>query len=106
MSEEAKSPWQDDLMSAIENREPVLVHYNGEVRPIEPHLLGRTTRGNLAVRVWQLAGGSRSQHPVPGWRMMRLDRITHLERIDAIARVPRPEYNPDDQHMAEILARV
>lgn len=96
----------DTLMEAIKKRTAVLIRYNDEVRPVEPHVLGFTTAGNRAVRVWQLAGGSASQGEVPGWRLMRIDRIHSIEPMDSPSLAPRPDYNPDDKQMMHIEARI
>ena len=97
---------KDSLMQAIQRHCAVMITYSNEVRTIEPHLLGRTTAGNLAIRAWQLGGGSVSQKGLPGWRMFRLDRMTHVEVLDISTKAPREAYNPNDFGMQEILARV
>ena len=96
----------DSIMEAIKKRTTLLATYNEEVRVIEPHVLGTTTAGNPAVRVWQAAGGSLSQNEVPGWRLMRLDRIYDVQPMDLPSLAPRPDYNPNDMQMREIRARI
>jgi hypothetical protein len=102
----ADTQYAKTIMEAIQKRTALLVEYSGEVRPIEPHAIGETRSGNVVVRVWQMAGGSLGGSPVPGWRLMRLDRIDKLEPVDSPSRAPRPMYNPDDSAMQKILARV
>lgn len=106
MSDKNES-YAETVIEAIKRRTALLVTYSGEVRPIEPHAIGKTRSGDTVIRVWQMAGGSVGGSPVPGWRLMRLDRIDQLEPVDSPSRAPRPEYNPNgDPAMTEILARV
>ena len=102
-------------------------------RTIEPYLLGvtdgTTGGGNVAVRAWQRAGDSDSgsgeitnrwkarkpnhnkfdRDSMPGWRLFRIDGIKQAIPLSAnFAKNGnlRPDYNPNDEGMTRIFARV
>jgi hypothetical protein len=79
--------------------------YAGAVRAVEPHLYGRTTAGHEALSAWMRAGWSRAD-PRGGWRMFRLDAVTDLQVLPERFAGPRPGFNPDDPHFAEVFCRV
>ena len=102
-------------------------------RTIEPYLLGvtdgTTGGGNVAVRAWQRAGDTdsgsgiisnrwRARKPnhnkfdrdkMPGWRLFRIDGIKQMIPLSTKFAKDgnlRPDYNPNDEGMTRIFARV
>ena len=93
------------LCDAIAQRKLLMFGYVGVVRVVEPHLYGRTTAGHEALSAWMRAGWSRAD-PEGGWRMFRLDAVTDLQVLPEQFPGPRPGFNPDDPHFAEVFCRV
>lgn len=123
---------RDDLIDAIRNRKIVYIYYSGiegksnegegvikpGYRTIEPYLLGITKAGNFVVRAWQQSGASdsnrglnrtpRPDHDIlPGWRLFYVDGITSFlltgKRFSTAKNKIRPNYNPNDKQMKEII---
>lgn len=110
---------RDNVSNAIKNKDVVFIYYAGDntvnkgYRTIEPFLLGRTKAGNLALRAWQQNGAtdrgnspSRKNDEIPGWRLFRLDGITSLVKTLRKFEGDRPNYNPKDTQMSEIIIAV
>lgn len=117
---------RDNVFDAIKNKDVVFIYYAGDhtvnkgYRTIEPFVLGRTHKGNLVLRAWQQNGATDSGNPatrkndeVPGWRLFRLDGITSLvktlrkfETDPTYLSTNRPNYNPQDSQMSEIMIAV
>lgn len=75
---------QDAVLDAIRNKYHVRIRYDDEgpdskgspkaSRVIQPMAFGKTKKGNLVVRAFQVGGGSR--RGAPNWKFFLLDRIT------------------------------
>ena len=50
------------------------LRYDGFVRVVEVHAVGRSKANRLLIRVWQVRGGSVSGEPA-GWKLFALDEI-------------------------------
>ena len=96
---------RDDLCRAIAERRLVMFAYGGQVRVVEPHLLGRTTAEHDALSAWMRPGWSRTD-PDGAWRMFRLDGIAELQLLPETFDVPRPDFNRDDPHFVEAYCRL
>lgn len=92
------------VRAALREHRLLEFRYHDHVRRAEPHALGRRKDGRLALLAWQVAGGSRSEPP-PGWRNFLLEEIERLE-MGADRFTPRPDYRPEKNHFAEIIAEV
>ena len=69
----------EDLKTAMENTYNIWITYqesDGSTtdRYIQVDGMGTTSKGNLAIRAWQLAGKSGKSEPY-GWKLFRVDRI-------------------------------
>jgi hypothetical protein len=112
---------RNEIIDAIENNDIIYIYYSGDktvnrgYRTIEPYALGISKAGNLVLRAYQQAGASdskvnptRANDRIPGWRMFRVDGITTFmkthKQFDGTK--PRPNYNPNDKGMSEIIAAV
>jgi predicted DNA-binding transcriptional regulator YafY len=103
----------DQITNSVKNRNIVTIYYDGEdnggkgLREIEPFCFGVSKAGNLVLRAWERSGASytaqKGEHPLPGWRLFRFDRIGsyNLNPTDTFVE-PRPLYNPRDKGMTDI----
>jgi hypothetical protein len=89
------------LTSAIENRNLIEFKYSGDLRKVEPHLLGKNKAGVMTLSAWQTEGKSGI-----GWRGYSVDKISELKIADCTFDVARPGYNPNDNTMIQIFSRV
>tara|TARA_A100001515_G_scaffold32192_1_gene25178 strand:- start:91535 stop:94843 length:3309 start_codon:yes stop_codon:yes gene_type:complete len=97
----------NNLGQAINDKRVVIIFYEGDntvsrgARAIEPVVLGTHYQsGNPVVRAWQVQGASDTPDNLPGWRMFRVDRIARLRMTDNTFDTPRPQYDPNDDHIA------
>ena len=97
----------NNLGQAINEKRVVTIFYEGDetvsrgARAIEPVVLGTHFQsGNPVVRAWQIQGASDTPDNLPGWRMFRVDRISRLKVTENTFDTPRPQYDPNDDHIA------
>ena len=96
----------DDLMDAVENHKVCRIYYEGDTienpgnRIIQPYVYGVSLTGNDVVRVWQEGGVTDSE--VPGWKLMRVDRMSKFEPTGDTFDGPMELYNPNDKDMTTI----
>jgi hypothetical protein len=82
------------LRLAAARRQPVAATYDGLLRLLCPHLLGRKS-GRLHVFCYQFGGSSNSGLPMPpgrvgGWRCLAVERFSQVElHADAWHTEPR-----------------
>lgn len=90
-------------IKALTSGKCLKLEYNGEPpRLVEVHAVGISKAGNPCMRVFQLAGHTHSE--VPGWKMMRLDKIfTQPKILPSPSQAPRPGYQKGDRGMEEIM---
>jgi len=93
------------ISQAIKDRRILTFNYDGYPRTVEPHCHGITTAGNEALRCYQTAGGSSSGH-VPGWHMMKVDKIIGLTVSSSVFSGPRDGYSRGDRGMATIYEEI
>jgi len=104
----------DDVQRAIKQKQVVTVYYDGDepggrgLRTIEPVCLGTSKAGNRVVRVWDMEGASHTakigEQPLPGWRLMRLDKILTFKPTGQNFTSPRPGYNFNgDKSMTNVI---
>jgi hypothetical protein len=109
-------PTQDIIIKAIKYGMIFLVSYKGakdslpagHERVIYPMVLGRSSKGNLLLRVYHLNGWSVStnRHIEKIWRMFRLDRVLSITFTGSFYRLPPAGYNMADKGMrGGIIAR-
>jgi len=97
------------LFKALPKRRLISFHYGNEwfhnepLRTIEPHTIGLTLVGNLAVIGWQVSGPSESQH-VPQWRMFLLEGMTALMVLSESFTGERPGYTESPKNMSKVWA--
>ena len=104
----------DDIQRAIKQKQVATIFYDGDepggrgLRTIEPVCLGFSKAGNRVVRVWDMEGASHTartgEQPLPGWRLMRLDKIMTLKPTGDNFTTPRPGYNFNgDKSMTRVI---
>lgn len=109
-------PTQDIIIKAIRYGMIFLVSYKGALdslpagheRVIYPMVLGRSSKGNVLLRVYHLNGWSVSsnRHIEKIWRMFRLDRVLSVTFTGSFYRLPPAGYNMNDRGMfGGIIAR-
>lgn len=109
-------PTQDIIIKAIKYGMIFLVSYKGAMdslpagheRVIYPMVLGRSSKGNILLRVYHLNGWSVSsnRHIEKIWRMFRLDRVLSITFTGSFYRLPPSGYNMNDRGMlGGIIAR-
>lgn len=97
---------EEIICDAIRKRLVIEFNYEGELRIVEPFVLGlHKTTGNLVLRSYRVGGYSKSERE-PSWRLFNTTYIENLKLTDKIAKSDREYYNPEDKHMSEILCNV
>ncbi len=95
---------KSSICNAIKNRRQISIVYDGQVRVVDPYLIGTTTAGNETLRAYQV-GGYSERGGLPAWRMFTLKKISAVKILDTSFMI-RPEYNPNDQAMVRFSCRV
>lgn len=90
-----------EIEEAIEGRAVIKIVYKGSARIVEPHLMGRNTKGNVCLSAFQISGGSGYS-----FRSFLLDEISAVTQTGDTFDEPRPGYNRNDATMIEIYVRV
>lgn len=85
------------IIRAIETRSVLIVNYDGKVRFVEPHAVGKGSKGQLLMRGFQTGGESDSLNF--GWKLFLLEKVESLSLA-----TPRAGYNANDSALAEVLA--
>lgn len=105
---------QSIIVGTIKNKNIVRLDYHGKnpggsgMRTVEPVCLGYNKRNRLVLRVWDEAGASHTgftgKQPLPGWRLLRVDRIGSYNPTEEQFTQARPKYNPNgDRSMARVI---
>jgi len=81
------------------------LQYDGYSRLVEVHAVGKTTKGNVAMRVFQVGGGSVSGETF-GWKLMTIDKSYSLHITTTPSEAPRPGYVRGDRGMADIYGEL
>jgi hypothetical protein len=109
-------PTQDIIVKAIKYGMIFNVTYKGKEdnlpsgheRTVYPLVIGRSSKGNILIRVYHLVGWSVSanRHIDKIWRMFRLDRVLSITFTGSFYRLPPSGYNMNDKGMqGGIIAR-
>lgn len=102
-------PTQDIITKAIKYGMVFNVSYkgakdklpSGHERTVYPMVIGKSSKGNILVRVYHLVGWSVSanRHIDKIWRMFRLDRVLSVTFTGSFYRLPPAGYNMNDKGM-------
>lgn len=93
------------LCNAISDQRIVEFHYRNKKRVVEPHKVGKTTKGNVVLSGYQIEGHGNEITP-PDWGLYKLSKIDGLTVTDRTFNGPRPNYSPSDQRMSRIYCRL
>jgi hypothetical protein len=85
------------ICAAIASKNLIQFNYTGDkaagFRIVEPHQVGTTSTGKVALSAWYRSGASESQQG-PGFRLYILGEINTLTVLDEQFSGPRPSYKP------------
>jgi hypothetical protein len=79
--------------------------YKGYKRLVEVHTVGTNTAGHLAMRVYQVGGGS-SSGKVEDWKMMLLSQVSAARITQKKSEAPKTDYHRDDQDFRIIDSQI
>lgn len=93
----------DTIIKAIKNQLLLKFNYEGYSRTVEPHCYGLTTKGNEAIRAYQVDGYSSSGKM--GWKLYDLSKAYSFEILDDVFET-RDDYKQGDKGMSEIFVEI
>ncbi len=93
------------LCNAVDNQNVVEFRYQRKKRIVEPHKVGRTTKGNVVLSGFQ-AGGRGNEINPPDWGLYKLSKISDLNVTNQTFAEPRPKYSRSDRRMTQIFCRL
>ena len=107
----------DILITAIKGGNLIRFEYNGQIRIVEPYLIGELyskfqnhlEEGKFALITWFASGFS--NRPIDKkqgdrWRIYELDKMIEIEKLTDMNKIIRPFYIPDDKDFKRINYRV
>lgn len=94
-----------DISAAILGRNLLSFTYDGFRRTVEPHTYGTDTKGHLALRAYQVGGGSESGEYV-GWKLFHVGDMLGVTVLPQTFTGPRPKYKRGDTAFASIRAQL
>ena len=93
-----------EIIEAIENKNLVEFRYDGELRIVEPHCYGLSTKGNEVLRAYQVDGYS--SYGNMGWKMYDLGKANNINILEDTFDEPRNGYKKGDKDMDEIYVEL
>jgi hypothetical protein len=72
---------------------------------VEVHTVGTNTAGHLAMRVYQVGGGS-SSGKVEDWKMMLLSQVSAARITQKKSEAPKTDYHRDDKDFRIIDSQI
>ena len=94
-----------DLTAAISGRHVVSFTYDGFRRVVEPHCYGVDNKGHLALRAYQVGGGSESGEYV-GWKLFHVHEMHGLTAQPQTFSGSRSGYKRGDKAFQSIRAQL
>lgn len=91
------------IIEAIEGQNLLQFDYEGEQRTVEPHCYGLTTKGNEAIRAYQVDGYSSSGKM--GWKLYDLSKADSISIIEETFET-RSDYKQGDKGMSKIFCEI
>src|SRR5215208_4770151 len=79
------------VCQAIKQKRLLTFHYEGQLRIVEPQILGRNGKGHMILSAWQVGGYSESGARFP-WRDYRVVRLSKVTVQNESFGGPRPGY--------------
>lgn len=93
------------IATAIQRRSLLSFTYDGFRRTVEPHTYGMDTKGHMALRAYQVGGGSESGAHV-GWKLFHVQEMFNVSIQVQTFAGPRPGYKRGDKAFASITAQL
>lgn len=93
------------IKAAIQGKTLLAFSYDGYSRTVEPHTYGVDTKGNPALRAYQVCGGSESEEYV-GWKMFLIESMRQLSGTQQHFAGPRAKYKRNDCAFKSIYAQL
>ena len=93
------------IVTAIQSRNLLSFVYDGFRRTVEPHTYGMDAKGHMALRAYQVGGGSESGEYV-GWKLFHSHEMHGVTVQPQTFAGPRPGYKRADKAFASIRAQL
>lgn len=93
------------ITTAIQDSKLLSFMYDGYRRTVEPHTYGTNMQGHLALRAYQVAGGSESRQHL-GWKLFHVNDMRGVTVQPQTFVNPRPGYKRGDKAFAKIMAQL
>jgi predicted DNA-binding transcriptional regulator YafY len=101
----ARGDFIENLISdAIKSCKVIEFYYDGLLRTVEPYTYGSTSRGEDALRAYQVSGDSVSGQQ-SGWKLFKLMKINNLSEVNENFE-PRSEYRLGDSAFSNIFCEI
>ena len=91
------------IINAITKQCLLEFKYDDAPRTVEPHCYGLTTKGNEAIRAYQVDGYSSSGKM--GWKLYDLSKADNIEFLNETFDV-RDDYKKGDKGMSKIFCEI
>jgi len=92
-------------LAAMQSGMCLELKYDGYTRLVEVHAVGKSNKGNVCMRVFQIEGGSVSGE-VSGWKLMTIDKAYTMHPTAMPSKAPRAGYAKGDRSMAVIYGEL
>ena len=93
------------ICQAIRDLRLISFDYDDHYRVVEPHTFGVDKYNQVALRAYQIRGGSASEK-TQGWKLFRGDYISGVTLLEETFSGPRREYRKDDEAFATIQCQL
>ena len=93
------------ITEAIENKKVIEFEYKGDLRIVEPFVIGVSSTGKDSLRAFQVDGNSTDSSSF-SWKLFTVDKISNLSVSKENFTGQREYYNPNDSALNPIYARV
>lgn len=93
------------ITAAIQGRNLLSFMYDGCHRTVEPHAYGMDAKGHMALRAYQVSGGSNSGQ-YAGWKLFHIHEMLGVSVQPQAFAGPRPGYKRGDKAFSSIIAQL
>lgn len=93
------------IVTAIQRRNLLAFIYDGHRRTVEPHTYGMDTKGHMALRAYQVGGGSESGEYV-GWKLFHVHEMLSVSVQPQTFSGPRMGYKRGDKAFRSIRTQL
>ena len=93
------------IRKAIRERKKLQFLYDGNLRIVNPHVYGQSSK-NKVILLGIQTGGYTSRGALPDWRMFETVKIQNMQLLDEVFSPAYHIYNPFDSHIEYVYERV